>query len=358
MPDEQPHDDLPPRTWRHWWRQTPSGFRIGVWGFATLVVLHLALAVRIAIGLVEPPEVTWLRERNASIHYLAELWHPLYSEPLSYSLIVEGLAGRSCSNVDYIGLANATKEDLIHIGTHFPNVRHLCLYHADIMNEGITSLFACRRLETLELQRSTIDDDTVKSLSRFDHVRRLDLSGTLVTDAAIPYLSDMNSLREVDFSHTRISLEAIQSWRARHSPGFLVDTEKDSISDELFSFLRWSDGEYSASFGDPIGFTIDFKGPKSAETWDCSELDGGQFNYTQPSRDQSWDYYIRWTASRLLTEGDGEYHFQLNIGDVKSEPVVIQLQDGKASTHHPEFRMPITRAQAEAILEAQAHEGQ
>jgi hypothetical protein len=48
-----------------------------------------------------------------------------------------------------------------------------------------------------------------------------------------------------------------------------------------------------------------------------------------------------------LTEGDGEYRFQLNIAGHDAEPVVLQVQDGAASTHHLEFRMPITKAQAQ-----------
>src|SRR5262249_11941405 len=154
-------DDLPPRNWRQWWRQTPSGFRIGVWGFLTLVGLHVALAVRIAMGLIEPAEVVWLAERGATVYYQAA-YHVLQYGGRDWQvpyIIGEGLAGRSCGNVSNIFMSKATDDDLRFIGKYFPNVIQLSLNDAEITREGISALIGCRKLYSLELDRSLVDDD-------------------------------------------------------------------------------------------------------------------------------------------------------------------------------------------------------
>src|SRR5689334_3330087 len=74
MPAELSHpvasvSDLPPRTWRGWWLAWPKWFRIGCWAALGLALLHVVVAIRIAIGWIEGNEIIALRQKGAIFEY-------------------------------------------------------------------------------------------------------------------------------------------------------------------------------------------------------------------------------------------------------------------------------------------------
>ena len=104
---------VPPRTWRGWWLAKPKWLRIGCWAAFGMVLLHVALAVRIAIGLIEEKPIKELHQgRNTSVIQLNLVYtwersggHFFNNRHYEwYCFIMAGLCGRSCSNVEQIEL--------------------------------------------------------------------------------------------------------------------------------------------------------------------------------------------------------------------------------------------------------------
>lgn len=218
-------DDLPPRTWRQWWRAWPKWFRIGVWGCVGMIVLHLALVVRMVIGLHEPVEIGELRKHDCQIRYVWDKQaQRTYGETpyLFYLLLNAGLSGTSCCNVEEIDLffpseldrPITTDHDLELIGNHFPNLKTLYVEQADITANGLRKLRGCRQLEKLSIAFSNLNDDDIQELVDLPQLAELRLVETQVTDAVIPILRQMPSLRSVDLSSTKVTLAAIEEWRA------------------------------------------------------------------------------------------------------------------------------------------------
>lgn len=118
--------DLPPRTWRQWWRQLPGYWRIAGWTVFILVLLHVALVAWMIPGYFESTEITKLRQHGAVIRYAWESntgdWSDQYM-----NWLMPGIHGRSAAQVAEINLSDVFTDNRIleYIGQHFPNLQHL-----------------------------------------------------------------------------------------------------------------------------------------------------------------------------------------------------------------------------------------
>ena len=327
---DQTGNDVPRRTWRGWWRDLPGWFRIGCWAVFASIVVQVAFAIRIAVGLIDPHEVASLRQLGAAVLYTSDaMWDPIPG----VLLIRAGLRGRSCNDVYFIRLdEHGTDEELKLIGAKFPNLKRISLRSATFSAEGLNALTACRKLEHLELDRTDVDDVTVETLSRFEMISWLSLEGTLVSDASIPTLKKIPRLIQVNVSKTDISLAAIQEWRTSQ-PKLVIQTEKDRIPDALVASIRWSDGKRSRRFQGLYKSGIPTIGKTHA--WLMSS-----------NLNASHHVGLWWDSAQLESCADGDYVFTLRLGDYEAQPVTIPMKDGKFAVDSFEFRMPVTEAEA------------
>ena len=327
---DQTGNDVPRRTWRGWWRDLPGWFRIGFWAVFATVVVQVAFAIRIMIGLIDPPEVTLLRQTGANVLYTSDaMWDPIPGA----LLIRAGLWGRSCNDVYFIRLDEyGTDEELKLIGAKFPNLKTISLRSATITAEGLNALAACQKLDLLILELTDADDAVVESLTKFETISDLSLEGALVRDASIPMLKKLPRLVRLNVSLTDISLAAIQEWRTSQ-PKLVIQTERDRIPGALVASIRWSDGKRSRRFQGNYKSGVPAIGKTHA--W----LTGSNLN-------ASHHVGLWWDPAQLEDRRDGNYVFTLRLGDYEAQPVTIPMKDGKFAVDSFEFRMPVTEAEA------------
>ena len=327
------NSDLPPRSWRRWWGDLPGWFRIGFWALLACLGLQILIAVRIAIGLIEPAEITALRRPGIHIIFASDR----QGEPFrGFNRLLDGMKGRSSNDVVAIRLGSlGTDDDLKQIGTHFPNLEDLYLTDASISAEGLRHLRSCKKLSELDLSETDVDDEAVKVLEEFSRLGRVHLQWTLVTNASIPALEGMaarNSLQQVNVAYTDISLAAIQAWRTRQTGrGPVVLTEKDQVPDGIQASIRWADGIRSRRF----------RGVSVVGIRRPSHRGVGGMTMTS----STLNHFGLWRSPQEFAES-GEYLLTLKLGNHDAEPVVVTITDGKPSTTNIEFRMPVTKEEA------------
>lgn len=326
--------DPPPRTWRGWWLARPKWLRIACWTLLTLFVLNVALMLRIAIGWIEDPEISRLRQRGIEFTYCWETYE--YSR-LPYSEWVwPGLLGKSGLNVRSVdvGSWNVGRQlNLKQIAAKYPNAESLHLPGVPITPEGLTALSKCRKLHLLSLHETNIDDQGVEKLSLLPELDSLNLGGTHVTDAVIPTLKEMKKLKTVFVWNTDVTLEAVQSLRSsRTDHPIKVRTELDGKDLGVYATVRWSDGLRDSVFPDGRG-TLEVVGTSSA----------GQvvFRETYP---RLQNFYNAWLLKELSKFPDGEYRLTLRYDDLTAGPIVLLMEQGVPSQRFVEFQLPITRA--------------
>lgn len=119
-----------PHTWHGWWLARPKWLRIGCWAVFGLALIHVALTVWVATGLIEPLEIQRWRQRGSQLQYhdpQTSTWTTLLWPSHVYGTILEGLQGRSLRTVDYILLTNPTDELCQECRNDFPNLKRLIL---------------------------------------------------------------------------------------------------------------------------------------------------------------------------------------------------------------------------------------
>ncbi len=57
--------------------------------------------------------------------------------------------------------------------------------------------------------------------------------------------------------------------------------------------------------------------------------------------------HLRWSGVEFKNEADGNYQYRLKLGDIEAEPADFVIKDGKPIPDRLEFRMPVTRVEAE-----------
>lgn len=313
--------DLPPRTWRQWWRQLPGYWRIAGWTALGLVVLHVAVAARMAIGHIEEREIRNLRRQGAWVEYDWDF----PPEPFhGYSLLIAGLRGKSCSNVNLISWRHATDDDLIQLSPKFRNLNNLFLMGSDVTGRGLSQLGKYPQLGIVNLQDANVTDEDVAQLVCMEALIHLELSGTRVTDAGLSKLQQIKSLKRINVAYTAVTEAGLQqndkSRTYNESPPFGY----------VWGTIHWLDGQQSRRYDSP--FTILLEGPLSLEDRRVEKV----------ARDRLENRV--WFMTTPLTSG--EYRAILKIGDYESEPVVINVSGGIAFPDRIEFHMPITKTEA------------
>lgn len=329
---DSPHD-LPPRTWRGWWLAWPKWLRIGFWAAIGVALLHVALAIRMAIGLIEHPDITQFRQRGGEVFYS---WSPRHASEIfpGYELIKAGFWGRSLSNVTEIGFTGATDTDLKFLCSRFPNTQVMFLQEAELTATGLAELSGLQKMRYLIIMNSEFDDRDLEQLHPPPSLKILTLRETKITNAAIPILQRIESLEIVDLLYTDVSLEAIVEWRKTSK--IRIDTDKEFFPiDSLCGAFRWSDGLWTRDFEGTALITID--GPLSTPASQRT---------TKPLPRQHTSTLINWPAATLAQFQDGNYRFVLTLGEYESDPVNIHFENGKPSLYRFEFRMPVTKKQA------------
>ena len=328
--NNDPNDDLPTRTWKSWWNGLPAWFRIGFWTVYGSAVLQVAIILRIMVGLTDPHEASLLRQRGAGVHYAS----PFKRESIPGSnLIIAGLRGRSCNDVDTVQLREiGTDEDLKLIATRFPNLKKIYLMYGTYSVEGLKALSACRKLVHVYLDRTDADDAVVESLSKCVMISELSLEQTLVSDAAIPALNKLPRLAKLVVYETDVRFEAIQELRTTRGK-LQVLTERDGAPETFVASIRWVDGKRSRRFQGYFKAEINSTGKESS-----SMVTGSPF-YCR-------DLILLWSDKKLRGGRDGDCVVTLQLGDYDAEPVTIPMKNGKLTAKSVEFRMPVIEAEA------------
>src|SRR5262249_2621822 len=159
-------------------------------------------AIRIAIGLVEGPEIAELHRRRASFHYVWD-WQERFP---GERILTAGLLGRSGTSVVYLTYVdNVSDQDLRLVARRFPHLLQFQMTDQDVTIDGVAALRRCRRLELLTLSRCPIDDAMLAELAGLTQMKCLDLSGTLITDASLSVLQGFPLLEEVDVWDTDLT---------------------------------------------------------------------------------------------------------------------------------------------------------
>ncbi len=327
---DQTGKDVPRRTWRGWWRDLPGWFRIGLGVVFVSAVVQAAFVLRVTVGLIDPHEVTLLRQKGAAVLYTSDaMWDPIPG----FHRIHAGLRGRSCNDVYFIRLdEHGTDDDLKRIGARFPNLKRISLRSATFSAEGLNALAGCQKLDHVDLDLTDADDAVVASLSKFPMISYLGLQGTLVSNVAIPSLKKFPRLLRINVCQTDISLATIHEWR-KSQPNLDIVTERDRIPDAIRASIRWSDGKRSRRFQGRYKSGIPTIGKTHA--WLMSS------NLSASHHVGLW-----WDPAQLESRADGDYVFTLQLGDYEAEPVTIPMKDGKFAVDSFEFRMPVTEAEA------------
>jgi hypothetical protein len=331
------------------WQSSPKWFRILCWAILGLFVLHLVLAVRISIGLIEADEIRTLRRHGAKITYP---WDTLEISPIRpprwliptymkvrtyYRWLAAGLWGRSVNNVIGIVMERGSDNDLKLIGKHFHFIKYLRFNKSDFSNESLREINSCQRIELLDLSHNDLDDQGVKMLENLRSLKELSLAETLISDASIDTLQKLPALEKVFLYITDVSAQAIHRWRAESRPALKISGGNDENPIELGGTVRWSDGRRSAVFAGP--YLLVTEGPLESPEFERSETSWTEFGRTN----------LTWTSSPQASEGSsfcGTYRYTLKLGEFESECVTIHFENGIPSVDRFEMRMPVTKQQA------------
>ncbi len=331
----QTHDtDLPRRTWRQWWLSCPKWFRIGAWATVGLLALHVALAIRFAIGLQESAEITNFRDRAYRMKYF---WDPDADdvEPFKgHGLLMSGLWGRSGRNIESVYLIEgATDDDLAFLGKNCPNIRWLHATYANATSEGLKSLRPCRRLVSIDLTDAELFDEAMEFFLAFPDLQDLQLCGTGITNTAIPMLKRIPKLNYLDVSYTDVSSAAVRDWDVVDNP--------DGLDSVIRARMIWSDGTLGTAFEGFTKLTFESHG------MDKSNISRNYDKMLGTSRRFLGEEMTSWVSELEKTLPDGDYQFQITLGNYESSPFVVSFKDGCPSTRMVEFQMPVTKAEAE-----------
>lgn len=329
-----PPNDLPPRTWQTWWLAWPKWFRIGCYAALGLALLHVAVAIRIGIGLIESAEIRQLRSQGARIEYD---WEWNVERFPGEHLLTGGLRGRSCRNVVSIADFEGDEGQLKCIAERFPRICQIFLHETDVTLAELRELNRCRELVSLDLTGTNVDDAGIQELANCKSKIGLRLTGTLVTNESLASLQRMK-LSEVYLDETDVT----RDYGA-------TENIVDSRFDVLYS-IRWSDGHRSASFRHPFVVQVhgrkEFLENESQIRFPFERLSGRRLYWSSPDTPVSAKEQIANDRFYdLLQRGCGEIQVTLQIGDHVSQPASVLLEEN-SSVCRVEFLMPCTKAEA------------
>lgn len=323
-------NDLPPRTWRHWWLAWPKWFRIACYAGLVLAAGHVAVGIWILIGLWEPESLADLRERGADVEYF---WESETSLVPRYQEIMSVLYGKGWRSVVEINLnGKATDADVRRIAANCPALKRLSLRNTEVSAAAIAELAKLPRLEELDLRGTNATDESLSQFGKLDRLTSLYLFGTLVSDQSMPVLASLPHLYWVDLQHTDVTKSKIDTWRTERKNQIV--TERDQYPEPVLGFICWSDGERAGNFRGK--FEVHVEGPLNSPKLRQRRQKGKSL-----SRDRLW-----WRDARFNSRGDGDYRFTLKLGAMESEPALVSVTNRQPSQNPIEFHMPCTKAEA------------
>lgn len=339
-------DDLPPddperlaamRPWRQrMWERVPAWARIGMAAMLVLVVVHIALAVRIWYGIQDPPEVAAIK--GPGRHIIIPTTNRQFRNPLDWLEAVPiGIRGTSAKDVTAVRLdEHATDELVAYIAKHFPNVTSLYFSRGTITSQGLMALKNCPELYSLDVSDTDVDDGLAELLPHLPKLTTLMVMNTNVGDKFTLAAAQHEKLEYCPIEGTNITPEAVTVWKATR-PKTRIQTDFERVA--LRGIIRWADGTTSRRFAGK--FSVGRHGPQMTDG-------SGRFSRssTMSSTVLRGDQ-LRWSGVEFKNEVDGNYQYRLKLGDIEAEPADFVVKDGKPSPDHLEFRMPVTRAEAE-----------
>lgn len=321
--------DIPPRTWRQWGRELPGYSRIALRVVVIASLLHLALAVRITIGLIESPEIRHLHQMNVEISYHPYFdglprWFPLYRFMPAYRILNEGFQGRSCCNVSAVtARGDLTDADVEFISRHCPNLESF--EAANVSATNFKCLERCTKLWSLDIQRCDVEDLGFPDLSCHPQIAHLSLCCTLVGDSILSELERSSAkLSFINVVCTDVTHEGI-----RNSSKIGPYSGPPPSTDYCIGSIRWADGRRSAGFPGPSVVVMKY-GELTFDTRSLARMDRGAMYWCE----ENW------------THGDGEYQLSIKLADYESAPVTVTVKDNRPNARKIEFLMPATKAEA------------
>ncbi len=102
-----------------------------------------------------------------------------------------------------------TERDLVSI-SHAPGLRELGAQRAEITPMALEALIAMPQLEALDLEESTLDDQTAALFERSRGILRLDVGGTGISRSGLRSIVGMKQLRSLDLWSTGISASDLE----------------------------------------------------------------------------------------------------------------------------------------------------
>lgn len=337
LPADDPERLAAARPWRvRAWERVPGWARIALMGLVVLAVLHIALGIRIWYGLQDPPEVAAIR--GPGRHIVIPAINKTFRNPLDWlEAAPMGLRGVSAKDVTAVRLdEHATDELVAYIAKHFPNVNSLYFSRGNITPHGLLVLKDCPKLHFLDLSDTEVDDGLAELLPHLPRLYTLFVMNTNIGDGFARAAAQHDKLEYCPIEGTNITPEAVADWKAAR-PKTRIQTDFDRYV--LKAVIRWSDGEITRRY--PGKYTLGKYGPKMTDgsgRWSRSS----SMSTSGLRTDQ-----LRWMKVEFQNDSDGEYQYRLKLDDIESEPAEFVVKDGVPTPDHLEFRMPVTRADAE-----------
>ncbi|WP_010587721.1 leucine-rich repeat domain-containing protein [Schlesneria paludicola] len=324
--------------WQHTWECVPGWAKIALVSLVVLFVVHVGLGIRVWYGLQDPPEVVAIK--GPERHIIIPATNRDFRNPLNwFDAVPIGLRGVSAKDVTAVRLDEHATDELVgHIAKHFPNVQLLFLSRGNITARGLLCLKSCPEIYSLDVSDTDVDDGLGELLPHLPKLTELFVMNTEVGDEFAEVAAQHRQLNYCPINGTNIMPEAVASWQ-KVRPRTRIQTDFDRVI--LRGAIRWSDGEISRRFRGPC--EVGRFGPEQADgsgTWSRSmimKLGGLRADH------------LRWPPQEFKNEPDGNYQIRLKLGEIDAEPADFVIKDGKLSLDRLEFRMPVTRAEAERL---------
>ncbi len=325
------------RPWRQRvWELIPGCAKIGLAAALVMVVVHIALAVRIWYGIQDPPEVVAIKAPGR--HIIIPQTNRSFKHPIDWlEAIPIGLRGTSAEDVTAVRLDEQTTDELIaYIAEHFPKVHSLYFSRGNITSKGLMALKNCPELYSLDVSDTDVDDGLGELLPHLPKLTTLMAMNTNVGDAFTVAAAQHDKLEYCPIEGTNITRAAVDVWKTAR-PKTRIQTDFDRVA--IRGIIRWADGETSRRFRGK--YAVGRHGPQMTDG-------SGRFarSSTMSSSDLRGDQ-LRWSGVEFQNEADGNYQYRLKLGDIEAEPADFVITAGKPSVDRIEFKMPVTRAEAE-----------
>lgn len=338
LPADDPERIAAARPWRvRAWERVPGWARIGLAALVLLAVVHLAIGIRIVYGLKDPPEVAAFRAPGRYIGLPSAHLH--LRNPLQWIEAAPfGLRGLTAKDVTSVRLDEQATEELVaYIAQHFPNVNSLYLPRSKITANGLMALKSCPQLFFLDVSDTDVDDGLANLLPHLPKLNTLFVMNTNVGDRFAAAAARHSALEYCPIEGTNITKEAVAEWKALR-PSCRIQTDFDRYV--LKAVIRWADGEVTRRYAGE--YSVGKYGPKMTDG-------SGRFSRSSTTRSSGLRAdQLRWTKQEFQNDADGEYQYRLKLDNIEAEPAEFVVKDDIPTPDTLEFRMPVTRANAEA----------